>query len=58
MEVQEERLRYHEVIDGKLRIRIDTRADLLRSKYGVYGHATVELCHWSKSALSGGAQLL
>ncbi len=54
MEVQEERLRYHEVIDGKLRIRVDTRADLLRSKYGVYGHATVELCHWSKSALSGG----
>ena len=53
-EVQEERLKYHEVIGGKIKIKIDTRAELLKSKYGVYGHATVELCHWTKSALSGG----
>ncbi|MFP3307036.1 MAG: 4-demethylwyosine synthase TYW1 [Thermocladium sp.] len=53
-EVQEERLKYHEVIGGKIKIKIDTRAELLKSKYGVYGHATVELCHWTKSSLSGG----
>lgn len=48
------RLRYHEFSDGMLRITDDTIRILKKAHYGVYGHATVELCHWTKSALTGG----
>jgi len=47
-------LRYHEFADGRIVISRDALATLKKAHYGVYGHATVELCHWTKSALTGG----
>jgi len=47
-------LRYH-VIDGhKIRISRDAKVRLVKSGYGVSGHSTVELCHWTRSTLTGG----
>ena len=48
------KLRYHEFTEGKIRISLDALPMLKKAHYGVYGHATVELCHWTKSALTGG----
>ncbi len=46
-------LRYHIVDErGKLSISPEAEALLKRSGYGVYKHATVELCHWTKEALT------
>jgi len=51
-----EQLRYH-IIGGvggrvKLRISDETKAKLMRAGYGIYNHSTVELCHWTRSALT------
>ncbi len=46
--------RYHAVEGGKIRIRVDAARELVERKYGVYGHGTVELCKWTKEALTGG----
>ena len=50
-----EQLRYH-IIGGvggrvKLRISDETKAKLMKAGYGIYNHSTVELCHWTRSAL-------
>ena len=48
------RLRYHSFVNGKLTISDDAVKLLKKAHYGVFGHATVELCHWTKTALTGG----
>jgi tRNA wybutosine-synthesizing protein 1 len=49
------RLRYHVINGYRIRISSATREKLMDAKYGVSGHSTVELCHWTRSALTGGA---
>ncbi len=47
------KLRYH-VFDenGKLSISPEFQKSLIRAGYGVWKHATVELCHWTKRSLT------
>lgn len=53
-----ESLKYHIIseVNGRIRIRItdETKARLIKASYGIYNHSTVELCHWTKSALVKG----
>ncbi|OYT26343.1 MAG: 4-demethylwyosine synthase TYW1 [Thermoprotei archaeon ex4572_64] len=47
-----ESCRFHALSDGKLRLTLDVEALLKKAGYGVYKHATVELCHWTRRALT------
>lgn len=51
-------VRYHELAKGprgiKIRISGGVAAKLRRAGYGIHGHSTVELCHWTRSSLTGG----
>ncbi len=53
-----ESLKYHTIgeVNGRIRIRItdETKTKLIKASYGIYNHSTVELCHWTKSALVKG----
>jgi len=53
--VTELELKYH-IIDenGKLAIKPEVEHSLKRAGYGVWKHATVELCHWTKQSLTTG----
>ncbi|CCC82639.1 4-demethylwyosine synthase TYW1 [Thermoproteus tenax] len=54
MSCEEEPIGRHHVLEGpKLRIKAPTVRRLIEAHYGVYGHATVELCKWTKDALDG-----
>lgn len=54
MSCEEEPIGRHHVLEGpKLRIKASTARRLIEAHYGVYGHATVELCKWTKDALDG-----
>ena len=37
--------------DGKIRIDENLEKKLRNAQYGVWGHSTVEICHWTKKAL-------
>jgi len=37
--------------DGKIRIDPEIERKLRNAQYGVWGHSTVEICHWTKKAL-------
>ena len=41
------------VKDGKIRIDPEIVKRLKKAQYGVWGHSTVEICHWTKKALRG-----
>jgi len=47
-------LYHHAVVEGKLIISERTRERLRKAHYGVYKHATVELCKWTKESLVKG----
>ncbi|WP_069807670.1 4-demethylwyosine synthase TYW1 [Vulcanisaeta thermophila] len=53
-----EGFKYHVIseINGRIRLRIseDAKSRLMRAGYGIFNHSTVELCHWTKSALTQG----
>ncbi len=53
MEVSTVSLRYH-IFDenGKLCISPEFAKSLIKAGYGVWKHATVELCHWTKRSLT------
>ncbi|MFB6470603.1 MAG: 4-demethylwyosine synthase TYW1 [Vulcanisaeta sp. AZ3] len=55
-EVAKTSLKYHNIeeVNGKVRLRIieEAKAKLMKASYGIYNHATVELCHWTRSALT------
>ncbi|NPA22838.1 MAG: 4-demethylwyosine synthase TYW1 [Crenarchaeota archaeon] len=53
MSVESLKLRYH-IFDerGKIVISPEFERSLRKAGYGVYKHATVELCHWTKRALT------
>jgi len=38
---------------AKLRIDAETEKKLRNAQYGVFGHSTVDVCHWTKKALRG-----
>jgi tRNA wybutosine-synthesizing protein 1 len=51
---EEEVVGRHHVLEGRIiKIRASTMRELIEAHYGVYGHATVELCKWTKDALEG-----
>lgn len=39
--------------NGKLRIEKKLVERLKKAQYGVFGHSTVEICHWTKKAIRG-----
>jgi len=45
--------RHHAVVGPRLVIRAGTARRLVEAHYGVAGHATVELCKWTRDALDG-----
>ncbi len=55
MSIQLQGLRYHIVDEnGKIAISPEAKRALERAGYGVWRHATVELCHWTRKALTEG----
>ncbi len=55
MKVQLQELRYHIVDEnGKITISPEAKRALEKAGYGVWKHATVELCHWTRRALTEG----
>ena len=50
-----QQLKFHVIDENKkLTISQETRHLLVKAGYGVYKHATVELCHWCRKALTEG----
>ena len=47
-------LRYHTFDGPVLALKPGTIRLLIKAGYGVYRHATVDICHWSAEALEGG----
>ncbi len=46
--------RYHVLEGPRLKIRAPAARALVKRHYGLAGHATVELCKWTKEAMEGG----